>query len=348
MSEGDAGDPIRFPSIAPTTLHAFAGSTLVHGGLVFVLALVAVNPPSIPTSSALITAFVEPVDEMSGAIVLPAATGANDPFARVFESSGGETTDSDATPERLVEIPIDFEDVDFDSATESATESEPRMTGAEELASASDSGDGESSGTSGDGEGDGNTATAESAEETKPSVEFFGIQGRGQKIVFVVDCSRSMMGEKWERVREELIRSLERLSPEQSFYVIFFDGNSHPMFSPGPPAKEMLAADSANLSRVRRWIMSVQLGANTSPLSSMVHALKLSPDATFLLTDGEFADSTAQWLRDHNRIKRVDAKPRVKTPVHTVGIFNTKTQRLLKRIARENAGQFQFVPEHAR
>ncbi len=79
---------------------------------------------------------------------------------------------------------------------------------------------------------------------------------------------------KWNRVREELIQSLDELKPDQWFYVILFDGQTHPMFGPGNVEEEMLPATSDNIARARRWVMGYQSAANTSPLASVVHAME--------------------------------------------------------------------------
>ena len=63
-----------------------------------------------------------------------------------------------------------------------------------------------------------------------------------------------------------------------------------------------------------------------------------NPDAIFLLTDGEFADRTAAFLREQN----VSRGPAM-VHVHTIAFHSREGVKLLKRIARENSGQFRYV-----
>jgi hypothetical protein len=171
--------------------------------------------------------------------------------------------------------------------------------------------------------------------------EFFGVSASGRKFVFVCDCSRSMTGQKWIDLHREIERCIENLSERQSFYIIFFDGDMHPMFAPEFQAPSLLPATEENVDQTRLWLSSVPLGPNTSPFESMKFALTLEPDAIFLLTDGAFSDYTAPYLRDFHRKRRTNQEPGV--VVHTIGFYDKRHQMVLERIARESEGIYRFV-----
>ena len=171
--------------------------------------------------------------------------------------------------------------------------------------------------------------------------EFFGVQGTGNKFVFVCDCSGSMSGLKWSELNRELSRCIGDLSAGKAFYVIFFDGEMHAMFEPFAREPALLDATSENVERAQQWIASKSLGSNTSPCDSMKFAAKLEPDAIFLLTDGEFSDYTAPYLRDFNKKRAAKGKPKV--VVHTIGFFSQKHQLVLERIAKDSGGTYRFV-----
>lgn len=195
-------------------------------------------------------------------------------------------------------------------------------------------GDGQSSA----GDGLGGSGGKPDGEE---GAEFFGVQASGRKFVFVCDCSRSMAGLKWLELNRELSRCIGELGPSKSFYVVFFDGEMHPMFEPFNREPALLEANAENIDKARYWIANVALGANTSPCESVKFAASLEPDAMFLLTDGEFSDYTAPYLRDFNK-KRV-AKGKPKVAVHTIGLLSQKHQRVLERIAKDSGGSYKFV-----
>jgi hypothetical protein len=199
--------------------------------------------------------------------------------------------------------------------------------------------DGAGDGLSTGGDGAGSDGEGDSAGDD--GTEFFGVQGQGNKFVFVCDCSGSMSGQKWLELQRELSRCIGSLSAGKSFYVIFFDGEMHPMFEPASREPALLDATSENVERARLWIAEKSLGSNTSPCDSMKFAASLEPDAIFLLTDGEFSDYTAPYMRGFNRKRAANGKPKV--VVHTIGFFSQKHQLVLERIAKDSGGTYRFV-----
>jgi hypothetical protein len=189
--------------------------------------------------------------------------------------------------------------------------------------------------------GSGALATDETTGEAS-GVTFFGVQASGSRFVFVVDSSRSMSGRKWSRACRELAAALQRLKPDQSFYVIFFDDQCHPMFSENSPEAKLLPATPANIARLRRWMRTIEFGTDTKPLRSMMYAMQLSADAVFLLSDGEFQDGTAEFLRENHQMDRGDSRREV--PVHTIGLRGRDGQATLQQIADESGGAYHFVP----
>ena len=174
--------------------------------------------------------------------------------------------------------------------------------------------------------------------------EFFGIRATGSRFVFVVDSSNSMAdGGKWQDATRELRKAVERLTPQQCFYVIFFDGKMHPMFDSRTPEPALLPATEENLERFRRWLATVELGPFTRPAASMQMALRLEPDAIYLLSDGVFNDPTAALLRANNRVRK-DGRHVPRVIVHTIGFHTQEGQRVLQRIADENGGRYVFIP----
>lgn len=173
--------------------------------------------------------------------------------------------------------------------------------------------------------------------------EFFGVRAAGKRFVFIVDCSCSMTGRKWKDATSELLAAVGRLGEDKSFYVVFFDGESHPMFGPASTEPDLMPATEDNLERFRQWLATVQLGYHTRPASSVALALALDPDGIYLLSDGEFEDQTAALLRDKNLV-RVDRAQVPQVIVHTIGFHSHLGQRVLERIAKENGGRYTFVP----
>jgi len=169
---------------------------------------------------------------------------------------------------------------------------------------------------------------------------FFGARAYGNRFVFVIDSSTSMIGPRWEALRVELHRALRSLSPDQEFFVISFDSAAHPMFNKLPPEGDFLKPTKENLARLNYWVASIAHGNATMPASAIGIALRLEPDAIFLLSDGEIRDATLTELRIYNRVEESDGDIKVSVPIHTVLLYSHVGYLTLKNIADENDGVF--------
>ncbi len=165
--------------------------------------------------------------------------------------------------------------------------------------------------------------------------KFFDVEAKGRRFVYIVDCSGSMSGGPFEKACTELMSSIKQLSSRQSFYVFFFDDQTYPMFAPDPPARRMMSASQKNITRLQEWVDTFQGGGNTDPQDALLRALKLKADAIFLLTDGEFDPLVVNIIRGENKRK---------TTINTIGFINRAGEPLLKEIARQNRGEYRFVP----
>lgn len=169
---------------------------------------------------------------------------------------------------------------------------------------------------------------------------FFGSKGKGKSFIYVVDCSRSMYGTRFDRAKAELVRSINRLGEDQKFYVFFFNDRTFPLFDP-KPAKGMLSANKNNKQRASAWIRNRKPDSTTNPTLALREALEMRPDVIFLLTDGELNDGVndislevRQMLRNQNKSKVV---------IHTIAFENEEASATLEAIAKEHNGTFRFV-----
>jgi hypothetical protein len=154
---------------------------------------------------------------------------------------------------------------------------------------------------------------------------------RGSNVVFVLDRSRSMEGEKSLVARHELVRALENLGPDKSFYVLFFPYRAMPASSPLPATLE-------NIRRMTNWIFSLghKYDWGGGPAQALTQALKFEPDTFWLLSDGKFSDGVSREVRVAN------ASTHAK--IHTIGFYSREGEAVLRQIAEENGGTYRFVP----
>jgi von Willebrand factor type A domain len=166
---------------------------------------------------------------------------------------------------------------------------------------------------------------------------FFGIGDTGTTFIYVVDCSDSMNERgKFKRARYELIRSLEQLSQDQRYFVIFYSDIAYPM-----DAEEPVTATEEHVAQTSEWIDGVEPTGGTNPLPALVMALALWPDAIYFLSDGKFDAQVIQELRGRNRDNRRLALTAI--PIHTIAFGDRLAEGLMKTISRNSGGRYRFV-----
>jgi hypothetical protein len=175
---------------------------------------------------------------------------------------------------------------------------------------------------------------------------FFNVKATGSRFAFVVDSSMSMKAGKFEAACEELFYAASRLTEEQAFYVVFFDWDAARMFDQENPEPRMVRATPQNLQRLKYWMEGVELELKTNPYDSMEFAMKLMPDAIYVLSDGVFTDKgrTVNWLKKVNLVDDdLDGIKPIVT-IHTIG-FYTEDNGTLKQMAETYGGTYRFVPK---
>lgn len=113
---------------------------------------------------------------------------------------------------------------------------------------------------------------------------FAGVTSRrASSVVFVVDCSGSMVS-AMSIVLEELGRSLDRLAPDQRFAIVPFRGTERADVPATFPSRlALVPATDANLRDARAFLRTLAPGGRSDPLAGLGPALALKPEAIFFL-----------------------------------------------------------------
>ena len=159
--------------------------------------------------------------------------------------------------------------------------------------------------------------------------DFFGISAEGNQFAYVVDVSSSMAGVKFEKARQELLESIDRLNRDQEFFIVFFNNASYPQ-----PIDRLIRATRKNKALVRKWIMQAIPSGGTEPLDSIARAIEKRPEAIFVLSDGEFDWPVVTIVGTLNKQSPV--------PIHTIGFVVDSVT--LKQLANQNQGTYRHVP----
>ena len=180
----------------------------------------------------------------------------------------------------------------------------------------------------------GPAAVFETAKEG--DVAFFGAASAARSFVFVVDLSGSMQtNRRFDRLVNELTATIQTLSAEQQFSVVFFNDHPLPLFSPRA-SQGLIPANKGNKQRAIRWIRSRRPDGLTNPDLALEMALAMRPGAVYFLTDGEIVggDRLLERLARWN-----DAG----TPIHTLAFESREGEETLMRIAEQSGGTYRFV-----
>ncbi len=175
-----------------------------------------------------------------------------------------------------------------------------------------------------------------------PRSGFMGVGGNAYHIVYVVDRSGSML-ETLDEVKLEMLNSISKLNPQQTFHVIFFALGTP---QENPPRKLVYASEEYK-RQAAAYLRTIQPQGLTDPIPALQRAfevLKQAPNdkhgkLIYLLTDGDFPDNE----RVLAEIRRLNADKSVS--INTILHHHRDEQfmEVLKRIASENNGRFKFV-----
>ncbi len=175
------------------------------------------------------------------------------------------------------------------------------------------------------------------------SASFVGLKAtNARRIVYVIDASGSML-RSLKFVIEELGRSLEGLTPRQSYAIVFFQRADAIVV---PPARELTRATPEAKLNSLKWIESnIIPTGNSNPLAAIEEAIRLKPDAIFVLSDnitggGQFEIDQKDLLDMLDRLNPVDpATGRRAVQINCIQFLDPDPLNTLAEIARLHGGE---------
>lgn len=176
-----------------------------------------------------------------------------------------------------------------------------------------------------------------------PKSKFFGSGGNAYHIVYVIDRSGSML-ETFDAIRTEMLSSIGRLKPEQSFHVILLtDGIPQEM-----KARRLVPATQDNKLQAADFLSAARPEGRTDPIPALNRAFAVLRDAdrgrrgklVYLLTDGVFPDND-RVLRLIRTTKEQDKDIFINTYLY--GSQSPQAVDVLKDIAAKAGGLYKYV-----
>ncbi|TVQ53821.1 MAG: hypothetical protein EA377_07125 [Phycisphaerales bacterium] len=119
-------------------------------------------------------------------------------------------------------------------------------------------------------------------EPQEDAARFMGVStSNAREIVYVIDASGPMIA-YLQIVLRELTRSLDQLSDEQRFGIVFFQRDEAIAV---PPPRRLATATEAEKRRALNWIDdNIIPRGRSNPISALETALQLNPDVVFVLS----------------------------------------------------------------
>lgn len=177
---------------------------------------------------------------------------------------------------------------------------------------------------------------------SRATATFVGLTStNAQRIVYVIDASGSMMRSR-SFLLDELERSVAGLVPEQSFAVVFFQDDRAVVV---PPRGRLHPATESEKRRVHDWIdREVRPEGGSNPLQALAYALRLKPDAIFLLSEnitgsGRFEIDKQRLLDQLERLNPAGADGRRPVQINCVQFLDEDPLDTLREIARLHGGK---------
>ena len=166
------------------------------------------------------------------------------------------------------------------------------------------------------------------------TTNFFGLEASGSRFAYVVDVSGSMdTNGKIDRLRAELVRSLDGMLASAEFYVCLYNGNASSLGG----KNDWVDATESGKRWANRHIANIIATGGTVPLPGfeLVFSRRPRPDAVYFMTDGEFDPDVAMKLRFLNAEHRI--------PIHCITFGSRGAEDAMKQIAKDSGGTYTHV-----
>jgi hypothetical protein len=170
---------------------------------------------------------------------------------------------------------------------------------------------------------------------------FFGTEVRSERLVFVIDTSGSMEGDRLAKCKEQLKGCIKGLSPRSRFTLVSF---SHTMKVWSP---KLMAANPKNKERAYGFVDGLKASGNTFTLTALMNGFEVEgADAMVLLSDGmpTETDNKGETITDATILEKVDGENRFKKwRIDTFGfegVAGGSLSKFMRELAEANGGTF--------
>lgn len=178
-------------------------------------------------------------------------------------------------------------------------------------------------------------------ENTPDEIRFIGIPQSGKKIVFVIDASSAMGGDKltpWSYACGELAYSFKDLNETQSFQVVYYDEQSHRL-ALDEQLIPWISANEQTKKLAYQFLKQYKPIGRANIVIALKDAFSLKPDVVFLLSDQK---STKPSSEDIDKIQKWAGK----LTINVIEIGNGQesgSHSAFQQLAKATQGEYRWV-----
>jgi hypothetical protein len=170
-------------------------------------------------------------------------------------------------------------------------------------------------------------------------VSVFGVEGTGNKFLYVFDRSSSMEGAPLAAAKRQLVESLNSLDTVHQFHIIFFNHRLR-MFDVTSGGRRIAFASERNKKLAANFIGGMTADGGTDRFTALKQALAFRPDVIFFLTDADDPMSTSEMAD----LEQVYSRSGTAICVIEFGRTPTAPQKnFLTELAGQSGGKYGYV-----
>jgi hypothetical protein len=170
------------------------------------------------------------------------------------------------------------------------------------------------------------------------TVSVFGVEGRGNKFLYLFDRSASMEGSQLTAAKRQLLESMRSLTNTNQFRIVFFNTTTQ-SFDGGGPRRNVFATDQ-NKQLAANFVGGITADGGTDRMVALQTAVGSAPDVIFFLTDADDPMSERELFE----IERMTERIRATICVIEFGYDPEPVpDNFLMRLARDTGGRYGYV-----
>ena len=178
-----------------------------------------------------------------------------------------------------------------------------------------------------------------------PNTEELEEQAMSKDVVFIIDTSGSMSGEKMTQAIAALKQVLDILSHDDRFTILRFS-DSVSSFN-----GELVNADPANIETAKDWVGSLRPGGGTNINQALLESLGIlddyreagRPREIIFLTDGQATSGVTNNQDILRNVKSKNVEHEIESTLHVFGIGYQVNTLLLDTLSSETGGSTIYI-----